>query len=97
MEPAGCRDFLHVGVNIKALQVLEEREQSGKSPLQRAAAREVGMDRDSQSTPGTGPFSCAGLLQLLTLFDCSPGLPFASAVPNVEWNHLIKAGSVSKM
>lgn len=44
-----------------------------------------------------GPFSCAGLLQLLGLFDGSPGLPLASAVPNIEWNHLIKAGSVSKM
>lgn len=65
-----------------------------KSPLQRAAAWEVGKD---QSTLGMGPFSCAGLLQLLMLFDSSPGLPLASAVPNIEWNHLIKAGSVSKM
>lgn len=88
--------FLHVGVDMKALQVLEEREQSGKTLLQCAAAQEVGEDRDSQSTPGTGPFF-AGLLQPLMLCDRFPGLPFASAVPNIEWNHLMKAGSVSKM
>lgn len=88
--------ILHVGVNVKALQVLEEREQSGKTPLQRAAAQEVGEDRDSQSTPGTAPFF-AGLLQPLMLCDHSPGLPFTSAVPNIEWNHLMKAGSVSKV
>lgn len=36
-------------------------------------------------------------LQLLSLFERSPGLPLTSALPNLEWNHLIKAGSVSKM
>lgn len=72
--------------------MLEEWEQRGKPLVQ---PRRWG-DGDSPH-PKPGPFCCAGLLELLTPLDCFPGLPLASAVPNLEWNHLIKAGRVSKM
>lgn len=72
--------------------MLEEWEQRGK-PL--VLPRRWG-DGDSPH-PKPGPFCCAGLLELLTPLNCFPGLLLASAVPNLEWNHLIKAGRVSKM
>lgn len=42
---------------------------------------------------GQGLVLCWALL----LLECSPGLPLTSALPKLEWNHLIKAGRESKM